>query len=126
MNRRGGFTLIEIVVVLVIIVLLMTFLIPRLTGGGKDAAGHPVASPRQRAEQTVGVSDAQQIEQAIAMYRTDNDGENPPDLKALKRYGVTDEILLDPVTREPLTYDPQTGKIGSAGGGPVLPRAPGF
>ena len=123
--RRPGLGLVEVLVVLALLVVLAAFLYPRLAGGGKDAAGRKAASPKERAEQTAGVSYQQQINQAIALYRMDNDGQNPPDLKALKRYNVTDEMLLDPVTKQRLAYDPRTGRVGGPTGA-ALPGLPGF
>lgn len=129
-TARAGFGLIEILVVLILILLLSVWLLPRLVGGGKDAeTGRRVAAPKQRAEQTVGASNTHQLDLALQMYRDANEGRNPATLGELKRYGATDEMLLDPVTRQPLAYDPQTGRIGSgapAQGGPALPRTPGF
>lgn len=125
-QRSRGFSLIEILIVIVIIALLSAFLIPRLIGsGGKDASGKTVASPKQRAQQTVGVEYTSQINMAIQMYRDDHEGQNPPDLQSLKAYKVTDEMLLDPVTRQPLSYDAQTGTVAPSAGN-TLRRVPGF
>ena len=122
-KRRAGLGLIEILVVMVIIAVLALILLPRLTGG-RDAAGRKVPAPRERAQQVQGVSYAQQINMAIQMYRDDNDGKNPPSLADLKPYKVTDEMVHDPVTRQPLSYDPEIGAVG--GGKPALPRVNGF
>ena len=118
---RQAFSLIELLVTVVIILLLMAFILPRYFGG-KTAAGRRIAAPRERAEAVAGVSYFQQINMAISMYRESNDGQNPPDLNALKKYGVTDEMLVDQVTRQPLTYDPQTGMVSSPASAPVAPR----
>ena len=124
-NRRSGFGLIEILVVVVILLILAVILIPRLTGG-KDASGKKVASPRERAKQAAGSEYIAQINQAIAMYRMDHDEQNPPNLQALRAYNVTDEMIKDPVTGQYLPYDPRTGRVGAASGGTGLPRVPGF
>lgn len=129
-GRRNAFTLIELLIVAAIIAILMAVVVPRYLGG-TDANGKRVASPRERAQQVVGVSYIGQINAAISLYRSDNDGQNPPDLFALQKYGVTGEMLLDPITHKALTYDPQTGIVGnstgqsngpdSMGGGATLP-----
>ena len=130
-KEKKAFTLIELLIVAAIIGILMAVIMPRYLGGGRDAAGRRVASPRERAQQVVGVSYIGQINQAISLYRTDNEGQNPPTLFDLKKYGVTTEMLLDPITRQPLSYDPSTGIVGnstgqsngpdSMGGGATLP-----
>ena len=122
--RRRGLGLIEVLVVLVVIALLALVVIPRVTTGGRDETGARRAAPRERARQAQGVSYTQQINLAIQMYRDDNDGKNPPSLADLKPYKVTEEMIVDPVTRRPLPYDPETGAVG--GGGAALPRANGF
>ena len=122
--RRAGVGLIEILVVMVIIAVLALVLLPRLTGG-QDAAGQRKApAPRERAQQAQGASYTQQINLAIQMYRDDNEGRNPPSLADLKPYKVTDEMIRDPVTHQPLPYDPETGVVG--GNQPALPRVNGF
>jgi prepilin-type N-terminal cleavage/methylation domain-containing protein len=111
--RRRFFSLIELVVVLVIIGILAAILIPRLTTGGKDASGKRVLAPKQRAQQTASISYISQIQQAIQMYKMDNEERLPATLQELKRYGVTDEMILDPVSKQPLQYNSQTGEITS-------------
>lgn len=108
-GRRAG-SLVEILVVMLLLVGLAVFLVPRYLTGGKTT-GNKALAPKQRAQQTVGVSNVQQIQQAIQMYRMDHDEQLPPSLQDLKRYGVTDEMLIDPVSKQPLSYDPQTGKV---------------
>ena len=123
-KRPAGFGLIEILVVIVIIAILALVLIPRLTGG-KDAAGRKVAAPRERAQQVAGSAYVAQINQAISMYRMDNENQNPPSLQDLKRYGVTEEMMRDQVTGQLLPYDPRTGTL-RVPGGTGLPQVPGF
>jgi prepilin-type N-terminal cleavage/methylation domain-containing protein len=129
---HGGFGLIEILVVLVIIGILMAVMVPTYLGsGGKDAAGHRVLAPKQRAQAVGTAAYVEQINQAIQMYRMDNDNRNPPSLEALKHYGLTDEMIVDQVTHQPIPYDPNTGQVvGSNGpdslGGGANGRLPVF
>lgn len=111
MTRRA-FTLVELLVVLVLLMLLAAFLLPRYLGGKDPVSGKKIASPRERAQQTAGVSYLSQINQALTMYKMDHDDQLPQSLNELKTYGVTDEMLVDPVTKQPLSYDPQTGRVG--------------
>jgi prepilin-type N-terminal cleavage/methylation domain-containing protein len=112
-----GFTLIEILLVCVIIGIMAAVLVPSLMGrGGHDAGGNRILSPKERAHAVGTVSYVDQINQAILMYRQDHDDQNPPDLKALKPYGVMDEMIVDQVTHQPLPYDPATGRIGNLAG----------
>lgn len=134
-----GFALIELLVVVVIIAILATIIIPRLTGGGSGGVDPftkekrpKSASPRERAQQTMSVEYIGQINQAIQMYKMDHDDELPPNLDALRTYGLTAEMIRDPRTGQPLTYNPQTGQVGnswgvsngpySLGGGQTLPQ----
>lgn len=125
-KRQVGLGLVEILIVLGIITVLALVLLPRLTGGGgRDAAGPRKApAPRERAQRARGASYTQQINLAIQMYRDDNEGKNPPSLTDLKPYNVTDEMIRDPVTHQPLPYDPEIGVVG--GNQPALPRVNGF
>ena len=113
-QTSAAFGLIELLVVIAILLLLVLVVLPRLTGSKDPISGQKVAAPRERAQQVQGVSYAQQLGMALQMYRDDNEGKNPPTLADLKRYGATDEMLRDPVTGQPLAYDPQTGQIGAS------------
>ena len=128
MNKRVGFGLIEVLVVMVIIMLLAAYLLPRYFGGTDPVTKKKIASPRDRAKQVATVEYTSQINQAIMLYQQDHDGENPPNLEALKAYGVTDGMIKDQVTGKPLSYDPVTGRVGKSsgpyglGGGSSLPQ----
>lgn len=111
--RQRAFSLIEIVVVVVIIGILAAVIVPPLIRGGKDASGKRVLAPKERAQQSAGISYVSQIQQAIMMYKMDNEERLPQNLQELKRYGVTSEMLLDPVSKQPLLYNPQTGEVKS-------------
>ncbi|MBC8103542.1 MAG: type II secretion system protein [Cytophagales bacterium] len=114
--RPAGFGLIELLVVIVIIGILAAVLIPSLTGGGKDANGKRTLSPKERAKAVGTTEYIGQINQAIQMYRMDNEDRNPGSLAELKAYGVLEEMLVDQVTKQPLPYDPATGRVGNTNG----------
>jgi prepilin-type N-terminal cleavage/methylation domain-containing protein len=48
-NRRGSWTLVEMVVVLAIIAVLALWLVPKYLGGAKTPAGKTVSAPIQKA-----------------------------------------------------------------------------
>lgn len=131
-RSRSAFSLIELLISVAIMCALAAIILPRYIGGRDPITKKTIASPRQRAQQVAGVEYIGQINQAIAMYRMDHENENPPNLSALSTYGVTTAMTLDPVTRQPLTYDSRTGVIGnsqgqsrgpdSLGGGLTLPQ----
>lgn len=131
-GSRNGFSLIEILVTMVIIAILASILLPRLLGGKDAISGKKHTSPKARAQQAVGVEYIGQINQAITMYKMDHDEQLPPNLEALKPYGVMDSMIRDPRTGQKLSYDPRTGIVGnsfgqskgvdSLGGGQTLPQ----
>jgi prepilin-type N-terminal cleavage/methylation domain-containing protein len=108
-----GFSLIEILVVVAIILILSAIYLPRLTGGRDPLSGKRHASPTQKAHQVATVSYVGQIQQAISMYKMDNEDRLPQNLQELKRYGVTEEMLMDGASGQPLLYNPQTGEVTS-------------
>jgi prepilin-type N-terminal cleavage/methylation domain-containing protein len=112
-NKREsrGFSLIEILIVAAIILILSAIYLPRLTGGRDPLSGKKRASPVQKAHQVSTVSYISQIQQAINMYKMDNEDRLPQNLQELKRYGVTEEMLMDSASGKPLQYNPQTGEI---------------
>ena len=126
-----AYGLIELLVVVVIMALLALVLVPRLVGGKKNANGTRTLAPKERAHYAAGSEYIGQINQAILMFKQDHDENNPQSLAELKAYGVTDAMLLDPVSRKPLSYNPQTGVVGNdlgksggvygLGGGATLP-----
>jgi prepilin-type N-terminal cleavage/methylation domain-containing protein len=124
-KRSQGFGLIEILIVIVILALLAVFLLPRLVGGKDPVTKKTILAPKARAQQSAGAEYTSQINMAIQMYRQDHEEQNPPTLADLKTYGVTDEMLMDPVTKQPLAYDPQTGRVGNSNGTADMPNLGG-
>jgi prepilin-type N-terminal cleavage/methylation domain-containing protein len=115
-RSHAGFSLIEILVVALIIGILAAVIIPNYTRGGKDASGKRTLAPKERAQAVGTVSYIGQINQAILMYKMDNDDKFPQSLTELRKYGVTDEMMRDQVTKQPLPYNPATGRIGNTNG----------
>ena len=60
-----------------------------------------------------------QIQQAITMYKMDNEERLPQSLQELTKYGVTKEMMMDGASGKPLLYNPQTGEVTSPM--PLLP-----
>ena len=70
-NKRRGFTLIELMLVVIIIGVLASMMVPRLAGRTKDAR---IAAAKADIEANISL--------ALDLYEVDN-GEYPPDLNAL-------------------------------------------
>lgn len=113
---RAGFTLIELLVTVCIMCVLMAIILPHYLGGKDPVTGKKVVAPREKAQQVGDMEYVGQINQAIAMYKMDNDDHLPPNLDALKKYGVTEEMLRDQTTGRRLSYDPRTGVVGNSMG----------
>ena len=112
--KRRAFSLVEMLVVVAILCVLAAIVLPRYLGGKDAISGKKIAAPKERAKAIEGVSYLGQINQALQMYKMDNDDRPPPSLAELKKYGVTPEMLLDPNSRQPYGYDPQTGQLSPA------------
>jgi competence protein ComGC len=107
-NRAGS--LVEVLLVCGLLVGLAAFMYPRVISAGKSDKNKGLA-PTQRARQTEGIAYVKQIRDAIQMYRTDHNEQNPPSLQDLKPYGVTDAMMVDPVSKKPLAYNAETGEV---------------
>lgn len=112
-HKRAGQTLVGLLVVLVIIAILAAIIFPNIAAR-HHKAGQPL-TPRERGYQAAcGIYEAQ-INQAVMMYKQDNDGRNPPSLEALKPYGVTNDMVNSPDCV--FQYDPATGVARNAAEG---------
>jgi competence protein ComGC len=109
-NRRGSWTLVEMVVVLAIIAALALWLVPKYLGGAKTPTGKTVSAPIQRAHGVECMNNLRQIRAAIQMVATTS--ETPPrSLAELSSSGVSREMLVCPVSRLPYQYDPRAGRV---------------
>ena len=104
-RSRAGFVLIEIIVVLAIILLLAGAYFGLSRKGGKQEKSIPAKSI-EKAESVECQSNLSQIRQSVQMDTAT--GEAPP---ARIDTGVTASISKCPVSGQPYSYDPQTGKV---------------
>ena len=109
---QAGQTLVGLLVVIVIIGVLALIMVPQIAG--RHHGKGQQLTPRERGYQSAcGIYEAQ-INQSIMMYRQDHNS-NPPSLDALKRYGLTDDMIHSPDCV--FQYDPQTGIAKNAAEG---------
>jgi competence protein ComGC len=111
-RAQAGQTLVGLLVVLVIIAILAVIMVPQIAGRHHEK-GQPL-TPRERGYQAACGIYESQINQSIMMYRQDHNS-NPPSLDALKRYGLTDDMIHSPDCV--FQYDPQTGIAKNAAEG---------
>ena len=115
MGRRGSWTLIEIVVVMAILVGLAAWLLPRYLGsrGPAMAGKNPIQAPIQRAQGVDCANNLQQIRTALTIAQQTNE-RFPATLSELTTSGsgLTREMLICPVSKQPYLYDPNTGRVG--------------
>lgn len=109
-NKRSGWSLVEMVVVLAIIALLAMWLVPRYLAGAKTPTGKTVSAPVQRAHGVECMNNLRQIRSAIQM--TSVSSETPPrSLAELSSSGVSREMLVCPVSRQSYQYDPGSARV---------------
>jgi hypothetical protein len=114
-GRRGSWTLIEMVVVMAILVGLAAWLVPRyLTSTAPSMPGrNPIQAPIQRAQGVDCSNNLQQIRTALTMAEQTNE-HYPASLAELTTSGsgLTRDMLVCPVSKQPYLYDPRTGRVG--------------
>ena len=112
-KNQGQATLIGLLVVILIIGILAANYYPRIAAS-HSAPGAP-PTPVERAKGADCDLYVSQINEALEMYKDNNDNQSPRTLADLKPYGVTDDIINAPgcTFRE----DPQTGQVRDYGQG---------
>lgn len=117
-RRRSGQALIGLLaVVLIGMALYFLLLGPRQGSDGEVRPSVARQSIDRSKEVGVGGSNNGQIQAAIEIFKQDNDGRAPSSLDELRNSpaakGFPAEMWVDPVTQQPLNYDPTTGTVSS-------------
>jgi hypothetical protein len=115
-NEKGFLTLIELLVVMVIILgMFWVFSGPGRSpagpGGGVATPGGGMSTPGMAIRAAKGAecaSNLNSIRQAIQVYKTTSEGRPPGSLEELR---LAPDYLRCPVSKQPYTYDPQTGQV---------------
>ncbi len=126
-TRRSGQTLIALLVVVLILIGLYMLYLGKRSGPNGETQPSVLKQSMNKGEDVDTTSNIMQIQQAVEMYKNDNNGKPPASLDELKNSsygkGYPAEMWVDSVSRQPLNYDPQTGRVSSPTGG--LKGAPG-
>ena len=126
-HRRRGQSLVGLLVVMVIVIGLYMLFLGKRTGENGETKASVLVQSMEKGSDVATTNNIMQIQQAVEMYKNDNDGKPPASLDELKNSaygkGYPAEMWVDAVSKRPLNYDPQTGRISSPTGG--LPGAPG-
>ena len=120
-SRRSGQSLVGLLVVIVIIMCLYLLFLGKRTGPNGETKASVLKQSLNKGEDVNTTSNILQIQGAVEMYKNDNDGRVPASLDELKNSafgkGYPAEMWVDSVSKQPLDYDPQTGRVSSATGG---------
>ncbi len=120
-QQRGQWTLVGILVSLAIIAILSAWYYAKIL---KPQAGSHNGRPaaEQKAYGAVCGEYQSQITQAIALYKDDHNDRPPRSFEALRKYGVTDDIVKAEGCQFQL--DASTGTVTEIGHGQAAPNAP--
>lgn len=121
--RRSGASLIGLVISVAVILILMLLVLHGIGGkggeglvpGSKELNRQPGESiPQAAANRAKGVqcqSNLRQIRLALQMALQGEEGRPPASLADLSAQGVTPDITRCPVSGQPYSYDPASGKV---------------
>ena len=120
-SRHSGQSLIGLLVVVVILIGLYMLYLGKRTGENGETKASVLKQSMDKGEDVNTTANILQIQQAVEMYKNDNDGKVPASLNDLKNStygkGYPPEMWIDSVSKQPLSYDPQTGRVSSPTGG---------
>lgn len=105
---RSGQTLIGLLIVVAILIVMSVYFLGDRTNSAGEKIPGVAKSSIDRSQEVVLNSNLQQINQLIFMYKNDNNGQPPASLQELD---IPDSMLINPVDKKPLQYDPKTGRV---------------
>jgi type II secretory pathway pseudopilin PulG len=111
--QRGQWSLIGLLVTLLIIMILAATLYPKIAA--KHSQPGEARTPREAAYGAACDAYVSQINEAVQMYRNDNNDQPPKSFQDLQKYGITDEILDADGCY--FRMDPLTGQVADVGHG---------
>lgn len=121
LHRRRGQSLIGLLVVMLILIGLYMLFLGKRKGENGETKVSVLKQSMNKGEDVETSSNIAQIQQAVEMYKNDNDGKPPSSLDELKNSsygrGYPAEMWVDSVSKQPLQYNPQTGRVSSPTGG---------
>lgn len=126
-SRRSGQSMIGLLIVMLIAIGIYMLYLGQRKGENGETKSSVLKQSMDKGSDVNTTSNIMQIQQAVEMYKNDNDGKVPASLDELKNSsygkGYPAEMWYDSVSKQPLNYDPQTGRVSSPTGG--LKGAPG-
>ena len=120
-HQRGQWTLVGILVSLAVVVILSAWYYAKIL---KPQAGshNGIPAAEQQAYGSACTLYKSQIDQAVLMYKGDHNDRAPQSFEALKKYGVTSDILQAQGCQFQL--DASNGNVTEIGHGEAAPNAP--
>lgn len=120
-SRRRGQSLIGILIVMLIAIGIYMMYLGKRRGENGEEKQSILKQSMDKGSDVNTTSNILQIQQAVELYKNDNDGKVPASLDELKNSaygkGYPAEMWVDSVSKQPLYYDPQSGRVSSATGG---------
>jgi len=121
LHRRRGQSLIGLLVVMLILIGLYMLFLGKRKGENGETKVSVLKQSMDKGEDVKTSSNILQIQQAVEMYKNDNDGKPPASLDELRNSsygkGYPSEMWFDAVSKQPLQLNPQTGRVSSPTGG---------